>query len=103
MNYIQVIPSPNNFDREQEDISVKVITRAKAKDPQAKKPSGSQPNPKQTKKRRGRKPCSKGSKKSKGENVALEMADESKAMEPQRVEEPRKEAKLPWDPNIKDY
>ena len=31
LNYIQVIPSPNSSDREQEDISVKVITRAQAK------------------------------------------------------------------------
>ena len=31
------------------------------------------------------------------------MADEPKAMELERVEVPRKEAKLPWDPNIEDY
>ena len=94
-NYIQVIPSPNSSDREQEDISVKVITRAQAKDSQVEKPFGSQPNPKQTKKRRGRKPRSKGSKKSKEENVALKRTDKPKAMEPERVEVPRKEAKLP--------
>ena len=69
--YIQVFPSPNSSDREQEDISIKVITRAQAKDPQAEKPCGSQPNPKQTKKRRGRKPRSKGSKKSKGEKHSV--------------------------------
>ena len=102
LNYIQVIPSPNSSDREQEDISVKVITRAQAKN-QAEKPSSSQTNPKQTKKRRGRKPRSKGSKKSKGENIALERTDEPQAMEPERVEVPRKEAELPWNPSIEDY
>ena len=31
------------------------------------------------------------------------MVDEPKAMELERVEVPRKEVELPWDPNIEDY
>ena len=33
----------------------------------------------------------------------LERANEPMAMEPKRVEVPRQEVELPWDPNIKDY
>ena len=31
------------------------------------------------------------------------MTDEPKPMGPERVEVPRKEVELPWDPNIEDY